>query len=58
MNTSSAFTLPNPRDMVAELRTRLPHFPQIRWVDSTESTNADLLALARQESGPRVRPGY
>lgn len=56
MNTSSAFTLPSPRDMVAELRTRLPHFPQIHWVDSTESTNADLLALARQESGPRVRP--
>lgn len=56
MTSSSEFTLPSPRDMIAELRVRLPHFNQIRWLDSTESTNADLLNLARQETGPRVRP--
>lgn len=34
----------------------LPFFPTIRWVERTDSTNADLLELARSHSGQLIRP--
>lgn len=48
--------LPPPERLRAALAARLPKFQQIDWVDSTVSTNADLLARARASSGPLARP--
>lgn len=55
---TSPFTPPllAPAEMVSQLGAALPAFKQLRWVDSTESTNADLLALARSDHGPVARP--
>ncbi len=39
--------------MARALAGALPAFRQVRWVASTGSTNADLLAQARDESAPR-----
>lgn len=56
MNSPHTPTLPAPAKMVSQLGTALPSFKQIRWVDTTESTNGDLLSLARNERGPVARP--
>ncbi len=48
--------LPTPAEMISQLGTALPSFKQIRWVESTESTNGDLMALARNDLGPVARP--
>jgi BirA family biotin operon repressor/biotin-[acetyl-CoA-carboxylase] ligase len=48
--------LPSPSQLMAELRSSLPHFKQIQWLERTESTNADLLAMARASHGPQARP--
>lgn len=48
--------LPEPDHMLAQLTSALPRFRQISWVASTESTNADLMALARAEHGQLARP--
>lgn len=42
--------------MHAALAHALPHFQQLDWVDSTTSTNAQLLARARSTSGLLARP--
>ena len=42
--------------MQQQLIQRLPFFQRIEWVEHTNSTNADLLQLARQRSGPLMRP--
>lgn len=49
-------SLPPPCQLVAELRSTLPHFKQIQWLERTESTNADLLSMARASRGPQARP--
>lgn len=51
-----AYSLPDAARLQSALRTRLPHFPHIRWVNETDSTNAQLLKMARQDSGPSLRP--
>lgn len=51
-----ATTLPTAEHLRTVLRSALPNFQQIDWVDSTVSTNADLLAKARADSGPLARP--
>src|SRR3546814_14341050 len=48
--------LPAPCQMVDELRSTLPHFKQIQWLEKTDSTNADLLTMARADHGPPARP--
>lgn len=48
--------LPAPDELVEQLSAALPHFRQIQWVESTVSTNADLLEMARAEKGRQVRP--
>lgn len=48
--------LPGPDDMAQHLRTQLPLFSQIEWVDRTVSTNADLYARGRMEHGSLARP--
>src|SRR3546814_8427340 len=48
--------LPAPCQMVDELRSTLPHFKQIQWLEKTDSTNADLLTMARADHGPQARP--
>src|SRR3546814_19686567 len=42
--------------MVDELSSTMPHFKQIQWLEKTESTNADLLTMARADHGPQARP--
>lgn len=56
--TSSALNalLPDPATLRTQLAAQLPHFRHIDWVDSTVSTNADLLERARADSGPLARP--
>ena len=56
MTTSHPSLLPDPGQMMSELSAALPHFRQVQWVSSTQSTNADLLAMARTENGPLARP--
>jgi len=48
--------LPEPVLLAEELAAALPRFKQIQWVDRTDSTNADLLHMARTDSGPVARP--
>ncbi len=48
--------LPSPADMSDGLRTRLPQFSHIEWVERTASTNADLYARARASQGGLARP--
>lgn len=47
--------LPAPADLTRQLRAALPDFQQIEWVPRTVSTNAELLARARQTGVP-ARP--
>lgn len=56
MTPDPAYFLPDATRLQSSLRTRLPHFPHIRWVSETDSTNAQLLKMARQDSGPSLRP--
>jgi BirA family biotin operon repressor/biotin-[acetyl-CoA-carboxylase] ligase len=46
-------TLPSPQDLLAQLQARLPGFGQLAWVETTGSTNADLLARVREQAGAR-----
>lgn len=50
---ASALDLPAPADLARALQDRLPGFTHVQWVDSTGSTNADLLALVRQTTTPK-----
>src|SRR5690606_25415093 len=49
-------SLPSPSQLMADLRSTLPQFKHIQWLDRTESTNADLLGMARATHGPQARP--
>ncbi len=51
-----ARVLPTPAALAGALRDALPQFRQVDWVEQTGSTNADLLARARQPGGPPDRP--
>lgn len=48
--------LPMPERMRTLLEQGLPQFQRVEWVGCTESTNAELLARARAESGILARP--
>lgn len=41
--------LPTPEAMARELRQALPEFAACHWVDTTTSTNNDLMAMARDQ---------
>lgn len=56
MSPTSHPTLPSPDQLVREVAAALPHFRQVQWVEKTESTNADLLNMARADRGPQARP--
>src|SRR3546814_20781593 len=56
MTTNTPPHLPDPEHMRSQVAAALPYFRQVRWVQSTHSTNAALLAMARAESGPLARP--
>ncbi|MBB5215483.1 biotin--[acetyl-CoA-carboxylase] ligase [Parapusillimonas granuli] len=56
MNTQAPSFLPDPEPLQAELRSCLPQFKQVLWVEQTDSTNADLLSRARAPQGPLARP--
>lgn len=45
--------LPEPEAMARAVAARLPGFAHVEWVAGTGSTNADLLARARQSSAPK-----
>lgn len=49
-------TLPDPSDLQSEVSHRLPLFAHVVWVDSTGSTNADLMAQGREASSPPAWP--
>lgn len=51
-----AARLLDPVVMATSLRSRLPQFSHIEWVDRTVSTNADLYARAREPHGALARP--
>jgi BirA family biotin operon repressor/biotin-[acetyl-CoA-carboxylase] ligase len=48
--------LPAPEPMAEELSALMPPFKQVRWVETTASTNADLMTMARSTGGPAARP--
>ena len=48
--------LPSPSQLNTQLTVELPFFKRIQWVERTVSTNADLLAQARDDQGPLARP--
>lgn len=56
MTTNTPPLLPEPAQIKNELAAALPRFRQLQWVQTTHSTNADLLAMARAENGPLARP--
>lgn len=56
MTATSHPPLPDPSQLADELTAALPHFKQVQWVEKTESTNADLLAMARADRGRQARP--
>lgn len=56
MNQHMLSALPTPDQMTTQLRAALPRFRQVSWVQSTASTNADLMSLARAEQGQLARP--
>lgn len=53
---SAALGLAAPSELRQQLIKELPFFPTISWVESTDSTNSDLLAQARASSGQLIRP--
>lgn len=48
--------LPEPADLATSLRSTLPEFQRISWVERIGSTNAELLAHARANDGILARP--
>jgi BirA family biotin operon repressor/biotin-[acetyl-CoA-carboxylase] ligase len=54
--TLPAYALPEPALMTERVKRALPQFHRVNWVETTASTNADLLALARTPDGPSARP--
>lgn len=52
----AALGLDDPTVIIQQLQSLLPFFPTLRWVERTDSTNADLLELARAGSGQLIRP--
>lgn len=55
-SNSAALGLPSPQAMREQLNKTLPFFPTINWVDRTESTNSDLITLARSSDKRLIRP--
>lgn len=55
-HSSAALGLAPPNELCQQLKTQLPFFPTVSWVERTGSTNADLLAQARSSSGQLIRP--
>lgn len=53
---SAALGLPSPQSICEQLQATLPFFPTINWVDRTESTNSDLITLARSCDQRVIRP--
>lgn len=53
---SAALGLASPTELCQHLKTQLPFFPTISWVERTGSTNSDLLAQARTSGGQLIRP--
>lgn len=51
-----AAQLLDPVTMASDLRSQLPQFSHIDWVERTVSTNADLYARARDQHGALARP--
>ncbi|MFQ1063101.1 bifunctional biotin operon repressor/biotin--[acetyl-CoA-carboxylase] synthetase BirA [Bordetella trematum] len=49
----ASLDLPAPADLARALQDRLPGFTHVQWVESTGSTNADLLARVRQTRTPK-----
>src|SRR5690606_35220341 len=56
MNAPPSPFLPDPETLQAGLRASLPRFKQVSWVEQTDSTNADLMTMARSAQGPLARP--
>lgn len=54
--TTLAHALPEPAELRTLLAAALPQFRSLNWVETTESTNGDLLAYARNPNGPSARP--
>lgn len=52
----AALGLDEPPIITQQLGVMLPFFPTIRWVERTDSTNVDLLELARSNAGQLIRP--
>lgn len=48
--------MPAPEQLKDALMAALPGFRQVDWVQSTLSTNAELMAKARLDGGPVARP--
>jgi len=48
--------LPGPLELQADLRELLPQFAQVAWVETTGSTNADLMAQGRESPNPPAWP--
>lgn len=52
----TSLSLPSPKAMALELGQLLPHFRRIDWVETTASTNADLMQNARTGIPGLARP--
>ena len=48
--------MPSPEGMAHSLRESLPRFAHVDWCKQTGSTNAELIARAREPGGPMARP--
>jgi len=48
--------LPASSDLQSDVRQKLPLFAHVAWVDSTGSTNADLMTQGREASSPPAWP--
>ena len=53
---SAALGLASPSELCQQLQAQLPFFPTISWVERTDSTNGDLMSLARSGNGQLIRP--
>lgn len=52
----SLITLPPAEQLAANIKQELPSFAEVRWVDSIDSTNTQLIAGARQVDPVQQRP--
>lgn len=52
----AALGLATPTELCQQLQAHLPFFPTISWVDRTDSTNGDLMSLARSSGAQVIRP--